>query len=246
MSVFGLVGKNIAYSFSKGFFTAFFEQENLNHEYVNFDIRDITAFPGILKMENLKGLNVTIPYKQQIIPYLDELDEEATAIGAVNTIKVHPSGKLTGYNTDHFGFAKSLTEHFPLTEKTALILGTGGASKAVAYALEKLGFTYRFVSRDTENADFSYQSLTEDIINNHKLIINCTPLGTSPNTDAFPEIPYQAVGKTHLLFDLIYNPAKTVFLKKGHAQGARTVNGQKMLEYQAMRSWEIWNECQVE
>src|SRR5690606_21324654 len=126
----------------------------------------------------VKGLNVTIPYKQQIIPYLDSLDEDAKAIGAVNTIKIDVSGKLTGYNTDHFGFAKSLTERFPIADKTALILGTGGASKAIAYALEKLGFTYHFVSRDTENADFSYQSLTEEIIKNHKLIINCTPLGT--------------------------------------------------------------------
>src|SRR5690606_33389178 len=125
-------------------------------------------------------------------------------------------------NTDHFGFAKSLTEHFPITEETALILGTGGASKAVAYALEKLGFTYYFVSRNTGNADFSYKNLTEEVVRSHKRIINCTPLGTSPETEAFPEIPYQAVGKDHLLFDLIYNPAQTVFLKKGQAQGVRT------------------------
>ncbi|PKP16417.1 MAG: shikimate dehydrogenase, partial [Bacteroidetes bacterium HGW-Bacteroidetes-23] len=211
MQNYGLIGKNISYSFSKSFFEDFFLKKNLPHKYTLFDIESISDFPDILtKNPSLKGLNVTIPYKQQIIPYLDKIDKEANKIGAVNTIKINKNGLLVGYNTDHFGFATSLAEHLSKEIKSALILGTGGASKAVAYVLDNLNIHYQFVSRNPEENELAYTNLSEEIINNHKLIINCTPLGTSPNINVFPKIPYNGIGNKHLLFDLIYNPKLTI------------------------------------
>ncbi len=242
MSKFGLIGKNIGYSFSKTFFSEKFEKENLHHSYQNFDIPSIDSLPKlILETPNLKGLNVTIPYKEEVIHFLDSTDDEAKKIGAVNTIKISENKHLKGFNTDHFGFQKSLETFLPLQQKTALILGTGGASKAVAYALEKLDFNFKFVSRTESPNRLNYSSLTKSVIENHLLIINCTPLGTFPNIADFPPIPYQFLTEKHLLFDLIYNPAETEFLKRGKLQGAKTNNGLRMLELQAEKAWEIWN-----
>lgn len=241
MSKFGLIGKNIDYSFSKKYFSEKFERENLPHSYENFDIHSIADFQNIIsKTPNLKGLNVTI-YKEEIIPLLDNLDEDARKIGAVNTIKISDDKTLTGYNTDHFGFQKSLEAFLPLQQKTALILGTGGASKAVAYTLEKLGFRFKFVSRKESLNTLQYSSLNQSIIENHLLLINCTPVGTFPNIADSPPIPYHFLTENHLLFDLIYNPSETEFLKKGKTKGAKTINGLKMLELQADKAWEVWN-----
>ena len=242
MSKFGLIGKNIDYSFSKKFFSEKFENENLPHSYQNFDIPSIDLFTEIISETiGLKGLNVTIPYKEAVISYLDFLDETAEKIGAVNTIKISENKKLIGYNTDYFGFQKSLEQFIPLQQKTALILGTGGASKGIAYALEKLGFEFKFVSRTEHLNTISYISLNKSILENHLLIVNCTPLGTFPNIHEYPAIPYEFVTENHLLFDLIYNPTETEFLKQGKIRGAKTANGLRMLELQAEKSWEIWN-----
>ncbi len=242
MSKFGLLGKNIDYSFSKTYFSEKFENENLPHSYNNFDISSIDLFPKlILETSNLKGLNVTIPYKELILPFLDDIALEAKKIGAVNTIKISKKNKLKGYNTDCFGFQKSLETFLPLEKKTALILGTGGASKAVAYVLKKLGFEFKFVSRTISAINLNYAALNKELIENHLLIINCTPLGTFPNVLDCPPIPYQFLTNKHLLFDLIYNPTETEFLKRGRLQNTKTSNGLIMLELQAEKAWEIWN-----
>lgn len=241
MAKYGLIGKNISYSFSKEFFTQKFEKEHRKHSYENYDIQDITEFPSVLKSNpKLKGLNVTIPYKEEIIPYLDLLDKEAEQIGAVNTIKVKKNGKLKGFNTDHYGFARALEDFYPFTAKTALILGTGGSSKAIEYVLKTLDFDYQFVSRNASENQLSYSDLDRELITYYKLIINCTPLGTYPNTKEFPAIPYQYITDQHMLFDLIYNPSQTEFLKMGFLKGAKTSNGLKMLEQQALKAWSIW------
>jgi len=239
---YGLVGKNISYSFSQKHFTEKFNKEKLhNCSYINFDIKAITDFSGIFDSNSeIKGLNVTIPYKESVFPYLDKINSKAKRIGAVNTIRITKKGKLKGYNTDEYGFRKALLPYLKKHHKKALILGTGGASKAVSFALKKLQIQYQFVSRNTDGV-YNYSSLTASIIEEHQLIINCTPLGTSPNTDYYPDIPYNAITDKHLLFDLIYNPEVTTFLKKGREQGATITNGLKMLELQAERAWEIWN-----
>ena len=242
VSKFGLIGKDIDYSFSKKFFSEKFEKENLQHTYENFDISYIKKFPDIINTTpDIKGLNVTIPYKEKVIPFLDNLDLDAEKIGAVNTIKISGNGKLTGYNTDHLGFQKSLEKFLPLQKKTALILGTGGASKAVAYALQNLSFDFKFVSRKKGIHTLNYSSLDKLAIENNLLIINTTPLGTYPNIADCPPLPYQFLTENHLLFDLIYNPAESEFLKRGKYHGAQTTNGLKMLVLQAEASWAIWN-----
>ncbi|RXJ50643.1 shikimate dehydrogenase family protein [Gelidibacter gilvus] len=242
MSKFGLVGKNIAYSFSKDHFSAKFDNEELPYSYVNFDIENISRFPEILKEnDDIVGLNVTIPYKEQVIPYLDGLHKTAAEIGAVNTIKFYPSGKIKGFNTDYYGFMKSIKPLLKPHHTHALILGTGGASKAIAYALKKLNLSFDYVSRNADsNAEFLYANLTEENIKNHQVIINCTPIGTYPNVNECPDIPYDGITKEHLLFDLIYNPILTKFLMCGEIQGATVCNGSKMLEYQAEKAWDIW------
>lgn len=242
VSKFGLIGKNIDYSFSRKYFSEKFEKENLPHTYENFDIPSIDLFPEILlKNPEIKGLSVTIPYKEDIIPFLDHLDGEAAQIGAVNTIAISSDKTLTGFNTDHYGFQKALAPFLPLKKKRALILGTGGASKAIAYALEKLGFQYTFVSRKENSKFLLYSELDKNIIENNLLIINCTPLGTFPNIEDCPPIPYQFLTPDHLLFDLIYNPVISEFLLRGRIQDSKTSNGLKMLQLQAKRAWEIWN-----
>lgn len=241
MAKFGLIGKNIGYSFSKYFFSTKFEKEKRQDTYHNFDLQNINEFPKLITDNaDIKGLNVTVPYKESIIPFLDKIDKEADVIGAVNTVKVMKSGRLNGYNTDHYGFAKVLTEIPPLKERTALILGTGGASKAIKYVLETLGFKIIFVSRTKNENTITYNELTKEIVSNHYLIINCTPLGTFPNVNEFPEIPYQYITSDHFLFDLTYNPQVTSFMKFGKVNGAGTCNGMKMLEYQAKKAWTIW------
>lgn len=242
MATYGLLGRNISYSFSKNFFEDFFKKSNLNHQYLNFDIQSLAELHQILdNNQNLKGLNVTIPFKQEIIPHLTKINKTAREIGAVNTIKINSKGSLTGYNTDHYGFAMALSEFLPLKNKKALILGTGGASKAVEYVLKNLDFEISCVSRKKIKNGFSYKELNEEIILKHFLIVNCTPLGTCPNFNNCPNIPYQAITNNHLLFDLIYNPKLTLFLKYGKDRGAKISNGLKMLEFQAKKSWEIWN-----
>lgn len=239
----GLLGKDISYSFSKTYFKKKFEDENIeNISYVNFDIKSINLFPSVIKnTEDLKGLNVTIPYKQEVMPYLDKVKKIAKNIGAVNTIKVTKKGKLIGYNTDYYGFSKSLEPLLKPYHMSALILGTGGASKAVAYSLKKLDIPYHYVSRkNSDGVSYTYETLTESIVKQHKLIINCTPLGTFPNINDCPDIPYGGITNHHILFDLIYNPEETTFLKYGKEKGATTKNGFRMLELQAEKSWSIW------
>ena len=242
MFKFGLIGRNIDYSFSKSYFFQKFKKEGLPFSYENFDISDINEFNEIIsKNQGMKGLNVTIPYKEEVIPFLDQLDDTAREIGAVNTIKIFPDNSIKGFNTDYWGFQKSLKEFSPLKRKTALILGTGGASKAIVFALQKMNFEVKFVSRTPTLEILSYSQLDKEIIEHYLLIVNCTPLGTYPNTTDCPSIPYQYLGKEHLLFDLIYNPSETEFLKRGKKQGTKISNGLKMLEFQAEKAWEIWN-----
>ncbi|MGJ5641608.1 shikimate dehydrogenase family protein [Formosa sp. S-31] len=244
MKKLGLVGRNISYSFSNAYFNKKFKDLNIEDvSYQNFDIQDISEFPSILQTHpQLKGLNVTIPYKEQVIPFLSKLNKKAAKIGAVNTIKISKKGKLTGYNTDYYGFKKSLEPFIKSHHKTALILGTGGASKAVAYALKKLKIKYKFVSRTPKNNQtISYDSLDNTIIAEHKIIVNCSPVGTFPNITDCPNIPYDGIGKDHILYDLIYNPEETQFLKHGKTRQATTVNGLNMLVFQAEEAWRIWN-----
>ena len=241
--VFGLIGKNISYSFSKKYFTDKFEKEEmLGYSYENFDLQAISQFPKIIRENpNLRGLNVTIPYKEKIIPYLDKLDENASKIGAVNCIKFTKKGKLKGYNTDYYGFKKSLEPLLQPHHQKALILGTGGASKAVAFALEELGILYTFVSRSKKENALDYKYINATTFDNYQIIINCTPLGTHPNIEEFPPIPYEFFTGEHIAFDLIYNPEETEFLKRAKANNAITKNGYEMLVLQAERGWKIWN-----
>lgn len=240
----GLLGKNISYSFSKNYFKEKFKNENITDvSYENFDIDTILKFPEIIKhTKGLKGLNVTIPYKEDVIPYLDKLNKKAEAIGAVNTIKRTKKGKLVGYNTDCYGFINAIKPSLKKHHKNALILGTGGASKAVIYTLKNKGITCHYVSRTaSKKVKYTYDDLNETIISNYQIIVNCTPLGTFPNIDDCPKIPYEGITKQHILFDLIYNPEETKFLRLGRQKGAKTINGLHMLKLQAEKAWSIWN-----
>ena len=241
MAKYGLIGNNIGYSFSKTFFTIKFEQENSLDSYCNFDIPCVDQLLDIIKQEeNLKGLNVTIPYKESVIPFLDKIDKEAELIGAINTIKIDKKGKLIGYNTDHYGFAKALIEFFPIKEKKAIVLGTGGASKAILFVLKMMDFEITQVSRTESEDTITYSDLNRTLISQNYLIINCTPLGTFPDIHKYPDIPYEYLTKDHLAFDLTYNPRETQFMKRSKSQEARVSNGLKMLEYQAKESLAIW------
>ncbi|UOK41219.1 MULTISPECIES: shikimate dehydrogenase family protein [Flavobacterium] len=240
---FGLIGKNISYSFSKKYFTEKFEKINFTHySYKNFDIASIEELPTILgNIKNLKGLNVTIPYKEAVLPYLTTLSKNAEIIGAVNVIKVSKNGDLKGYNSDFYGFKKALSPLLKKQHKRALILGTGGASKAVAYALRKMHIEYDFVSRNPTEYQFSYEELTQELFSEYQIIINTTPVGTSPNTDDCPPLDYSLFTENHIAFDLIYNPEETKFLRLAKENGATTKNGYDMLVFQAEKAWEIWN-----
>ena len=245
---FGLVGKNIGYSFSKAHFTKKFENLNLlDYSYENLDFQDIAEFPIFLQNNpDLYGLNVTIPYKEKIIPYLDKLSKKATAIGAVNTISFTKNGKLKGYNTDYYGFQKAIEPLLQPHHKKALVLGTGGASKAVAYALQQMGITTTYVSRTSSGNTIGYNQINASTFTEYQIIINCTPLGTAPNVAICPEIPYDFFTPAHIAFDLIYNPAETLFLQKAKQQGAIVKNGLDMLVFQAEKAWEIWNEKRIQ
>jgi shikimate dehydrogenase len=213
----------------------------LDYSYENLDFQDISELPNFLKNNpNLKGLNVTIPYKETIIPYLYKLSKKASEIGAVNTIRFTKKGKLKGYNTDYYGFQKALEPLLKPHHKKALLLGTGGASKAVAYALNQMGIATTYVSRTSSGNVISYSQINAETFREYQIIINCTPLGTSPNTNVCPEIPYQYFTSNHIAFDLIYNPAETLFLQKAKEQGSIIKNGLEMLVFQAEKSWDIW------
>lgn len=239
---YGLIGYPISHSFSKGYFTEKFKKEGIeNAAYETYPLEKISDFTTLLQNNpELVGLNVTIPYKEAIIPYLDELSEEAKKIGAVNTIKII-NGKKIGYNSDVVGFEKSLIQHLKPTHNKALVLGTGGAAKAVWFVLEKLNIPYLKVSRTASENIIAYDTISIDLVKEYPLIINTTPLGMSPKLETKPDIPYQALTKNHFLYDLVYNPQTTLFLEMGQKMGATIQNGLPMLHGQAERSWELWN-----
>lgn len=243
---YGLVGYPLGHSFSKEYFTTFFQQEGIRAEYKNFELPAINGLPQILEEETtLQGFNVTIPYKQQVIPYLNELDAAAEAIGAVNVVKVTHCAEhiyLKGYNTDVIGFTDSIRPLLKPHHTHALILGTGGASKAVNYALRQLGLETCFVSRSRRERMLTYEELVPEVFTKYMVIVNTTPLGTFPNTNEFPPIDYTLINDRFLLFDLVYNPVKTLFLQRGEQAGATIRNGLEMLIGQAKAAWRIWNE----
>lgn len=244
MRNFGLIGFPLGHSFSKRYFSEKFETEKIDARYELYELEKIEKFSDLIQDVELSGLSVTIPYKEQVIPYLHELDETAAQIGAVNAIRfIRTADKLIlkGYNTDAIGFENSLKPHLKPQHNKALILGTGGASKAIIYVLGKLGIECKSVSRTAQNGQLSYADLNENLLANYKLIVNATPLGTFPNTNACPDIPYQYLSNEHLLFDVVYNPSETLFMKKGIEKGAYALNGEAMLIGQAVAAWEIWN-----
>lgn len=246
MKRFGLIGYPLGHSFSQRYFTEKFAKENIDAEYNLYPIEKIE---DVVKMMDdtpeLAGFNVTIPYKQQIMPYLDELDDEAREVGAVNVVKVTwKDGKrhLKGYNSDIYGFYNSIKPLIkPEIHKKALILGTGGASKAVSAMLRKLGIEYRFVSRTAKEGQLTYDDLTREVMGEYKVIVNCSPLGTFPNVESCPNIPYEYMTGEHLAYDLVYNPEETLFMKKAKEHGATTKNGLEMLHLQAEGAWRQWN-----
>ena len=251
---YGLFGKDIGYSFSRGYFKNKFEQERINAVYVNFDVPNVEGLKEVLNDASAKGYNVTIPYKEEIIPFLDRLDIHAENIGAVNTVKREKDGSLTGYNTDYLGFRDSLLEVFGDTlfagfgttayvssGHKAFILGTGGASKAIKYAFEQLGVSCQLVSRKRSTTTITYDDIDEQLMSDQTFIVNCTPLGTHPDIALSPDIPYRFLDVTHVVYDLIYNPTTSTFLRLAAAQDATILNGFRMLELQAEASWSIWN-----
>lgn len=245
MERYGLIGFPLTHSFSKRFFTEKFEKEETDATYDNFEIDDIGKFPEVIKNNReLIGLNVTIPYKEKVIPFLDDLNESAREIGAVNTVKIQRTDTgifLKGYNTDTFGFETSLKPLLKDYHKKALILGTGGASKALKYVLNKLGIEYISASiEELKENEIRYEEIDEKMMKERLLIINATPLGTYPKTETFPPVPYEFITEKHLLFDLVYNPEETVFMKKGKEKGATVKNGYEMLLQQALKSYQIW------
>lgn len=247
MDKYGLIGYPLGHSFSKNFFNDKFRNEGIDAEYINFEIPSIEDLPAIIESTpNLKGFNVTIPYKEKVISYLDELTPNATAIKAVNVVKiVRGKGKkirLIGHNSDITGFTQSIQPSLDPHHKKALILGTGGASKAIYHGLKTLGVESIFVSRREAEKIITYQQLTPEIMKEYEVIVNCTPLGMYPKTDECPDIPYELITPDHLLYDLIYNPDTTLFMRKGQAQGAIAKNGLEMLLLQAFAAWKIWQE----
>lgn len=245
MKEFGLIGKSLSHSFSQTYFSQKFASLGLpDHQYELFELSNISELPELLaRHPELRGLNITIPYKEQVWPYLSEISSAAARIGAVNVIDCTPDGRYVGYNTDYIGFRASLHDFYPLrgSGARALVLGTGGSSKAVEAALRELGISYWLVSRNPLSTGLTYDDLTADVLAGHSLIINATPLGTFPRVDECPPIPYEALTPAHYLYDLIYNPSETLFLKKGREVGAQTKNGFEMLCLQAEAAWEIWN-----
>lgn len=245
MDKYGLIGYPLGHSFSISFFNEKFQDEGINATYENFEIPTINGFSEILDSNpNLRGLNVTIPYKEKVIGFLDSLSKEAKEIGAVNVIKVTHKGNKTllkGYNSDVIGFTKSIEPMLERFHKKALILGTGGASKAIEYGLKTLGLETVKVSRSEKPGTMQYSEITPETIKKYNVIVNCTPCGMYPKADECPNLPYEAMDNRTLLYDLIYNPDETLFMKKGKAQGAIVKNGLEMLLLQAYASWDFWN-----
>ncbi len=244
MKQFGLIGLPLTHSFSKKFFTEKFENEQIDARYDLFELKHIADFSLLIEEHELSGLNVTIPYKEKVMEFMDELDETALEIGAVNVIKFINNKNsliLRGYNSDAIGFENSLKPFLKPHHQKALILGTGGASKAIDYVLRKNGIQTTFVSRTAKPDMLTYKKLTEDVLTQNTVIINASPVGTFPHSNECPDIPYQFLTDKHLLFDVVYNPAETLFLKKGREQGATGLNGEQMLVGQAVAAWEIWN-----
>jgi len=242
MPAYGLIGFPLSHSFSKAYFTAKFEREGLvNYSYINCEISSLDQLISTIKKENLVGFNVTIPFKEKIIPYLNSISNEAKKIGAVNTVVVQSNLKLAGFNTDYIGFKETIKPLLKPYHTQALILGNGGSAKTVAFVLNELNIEYRIATRyPVSDEHIHYDQLTTLDIRNATIIINTTPLGMFPNLDSFPDIPYQGINKFHLLFDLVYNPPESQFLKRGGANGAQTLNGYQMLVRQAEEGLKIW------
>lgn len=241
MKRFGLIGKTLKHSFSKIFFERKFREQGISDcSYENFELQSIQDFPKLLNNPDLKGLNVTIPYKEEVLQFLNSKNEIVEEVGACNCIKLN-NGELHGFNTDAVAFKNSLQKYLKPHHKCALVLGTGGASKAVRYALRQLNIDYLLVSRHKQQNQLGYEDVGENTIRQHQIIINTTPLGMYPNVDEDPPIPYNAITSQHLLYDLTYNPPKTKFLQQGEGRGAQINNGYEMLVAQAEESWRIWN-----
>lgn len=245
MDKYGLIGYPLGHSFSREYFNQKFADEGIDAVYENFEIASIDSLPIVLDSNpTLRGFNVTLPYKEKVISYLDYVSSEARAIGAVNVVKVEHHGShiyLRGYNSDVIGFTKSIEPLLENYHKKALVLGTGGASKAIDYGLRSLGLETVKVSRFKRPGTVQYEDITADVVKEYNVIVNCTPVGMYPNSDACPNLPYEALDSHNLLYDLIYNPDKTMFMKKGEAQGATVKNGIEMLLLQAFASWAFWN-----
>lgn len=244
-SIYGLLGYPLGHSFSRNYFNNKFESEKINAEYLNFEIPDINMLMEVIsEYPNLNGLNVTIPYKEQVIPYLNEIDEDAAKIGAVNVIKFIPTKngvKFKGYNSDIIGFCDSIQPMLKPHHKKALVLGTGGAAKAVTRGLENLGIKPVYVSRTKRDSRLTYEELTAEVMNEYHIIVNTTPLGMYPHMDECPNIPYELLTPRHLCYDLLYNPDVTLFMKRAQEYGAEVKNGLEMLLLQAFAAWNIWN-----
>lgn len=240
MKRYGLIGKSLGHSFSKGFFEKFFDDNNIDASYENFEIESIEEIESLLK-NGVAGYNVTIPYKETVIPFLDELDPIASSIGAVNVIEIK-NGKTKGFNSDAYGFHQSIKPFLTNKHERAVVFGSGGASKAVVYALKSIGVNPIVISRSPSQGQFSYNDVNENMIKACKLVVNTTPIGTFPKVEECLSLPFQSMTEDHLVVDLIYNPEKTEFLKRSEEFGATVMNGYSMLKLQAMKAWEIWNE----
>lgn len=242
MDKYGIIGYPLGHSFSRAFFTEKFQREHVDAEYVNFEIPSADMLPGIVQANpNLRGLNVTLPHKEAVIPMLDELSDEAKEIGAVNVIRVR-DGRLKGFNSDIIGFMDSIRPLLKPWHQHALVLGTGGASRAIRVGLQRLGIEWTYVSRTPAPGRLTYADLTSELMEHYQVIVNCSPVGMFPRVDACPDIPYQLLTGRHLLYDLVYNPQETLFLKRGAEHGAAVKNGLEMLHLQALASWRFWNE----
>ena len=242
MDKYGIIGNPLGHSFSKGFFTEKFAREGIDAEYLNFQIPEIGKITEVLQ-ENpeLRGINVTLPYKTEVIPFLDELSNEAREIGAVNVVQIR-NGHLKGFNSDIIGFTRSIQPLLKPHHRKALILGTGGASRAIRVGLTRLGLEWKYVSRTPREGMITYEDITAETLREYEVIVNCSPVGMFPKVDECPAIPYEFLTQDNLLYDLVYNPENTLFMKKGALQGAVVKNGLEMLHLQAIASWEFWNE----
>lgn len=242
MDKYGIIGYPLGHSFSRAFFTEKFQREHIDAEYVNFEIASANMLPGIVQANpNLRGLNVTLPHKEAVIPMLNELSDEAKEIGAVNVIRVR-DGRLKGFNSDIIGFMDSIRPLLKSWHQHALVLGTGGASRAIRVGLQRLGIEWTYVSRTPALGRLTYSELTPQLMEHYQVIVNCSPVGMFPHVDACPDIPYHLLTHRHLLYDLVYNPEETLFLKRGAERGATVKNGLEMLHLQALASWRFWNE----